>query len=252
METIERHGLIIDRLRSRGEVGVAEFAKLLGTSEVTVRRDLAELESLGVLQRTHGGAQNLLLRGEEVPYRFRGLQAVHQKERIAAAAAAMVRDGEAVVVDGGTTGLPAAKALASRSVTLLPLSVQEIAAIGESSTARLIQAGGQVRPGEGSIVGTLAERSISSLRFDTYLLTCCGLNVRAGVTAFDMQDAAVKQAAIASSSRVIAMVDGSKFAVTAMAVVCDIQRLTTVVTDEDAPADEVRRLEEAGVEVVRV
>jgi DeoR/GlpR family transcriptional regulator of sugar metabolism len=109
-----------------------------------------------------------------------------------------------------------------------------------------------VRPGEGSIVGTLAERSISSLRFDTYLLTCCGLNVRAGVTAFDMQDAAVKQAAIASSSRVIAMVDGSKFAVTAMAVVCDIQRLTTVVTDEDAPADEVRRLEEAGVEVVRV
>jgi DeoR/GlpR family transcriptional regulator of sugar metabolism len=252
METIERHGLIIDELRSRGEVGVAEFAKLLGTSEVTVRRDLAELETLGVLQRTHGGAQNLLLRGEEVPYRFRGLQAVDQKERIAAAATAMVRDGEAVVLDGGTTGLPAAKALASRPVTVLPLSVQEIAAIGDSSTARLLLAGGQVRRGEGSIVGTLAERSIGSLRFDTYLLTCCGLNARAGVTAFDVQDAAVKQAAIASSSRVIAMVDGSKFSVTAMAVVCGIDRLTTVVTDEHAPDVEVRWLKESGVEVVRV
>jgi DeoR/GlpR family transcriptional regulator of sugar metabolism len=252
METIERHGLIIDQLRRRGEVGVAEFARLLGASEVTVRRDLAELESLGVLQRTHGGAQNLLLRGEEVPYRFRGLHAVDKKERIAAAATAMVRDGEAVVLDSGTTGLPAAKALATRQVTVLPLSVQEITALGDSSTAKLLLSGGTVRPGEGSIVGTLAERAIGSLRFDTYLLTCCGLNARAGVTAFDLQDAAVKQAAIASSSRVIAMVDGSKFSVTAMAVVCSIDRLTTVVTDKDAPDDEVRRLHESGVEVVRV
>ncbi len=252
MEAIERHQLIAERVRLQGTATVAELADELATSAVTVRRDLADLEKLGVLRRTRGGAENALLRAEEFPYAFRAMTSSAAKDRIAAAAAELIRDGEAVVVDSGTTGLAAARALADRTLTVLPLSVQQIGILATSERIRLLLPGGEVRPGEGSVVGPLAERTLSAYRFDTFLMTVCGVSAEAGVTAYDVQDAAVKQTAAQQSARVIAIADGSKLTVTAMAHVLDVAEITTLITDATAPARPVDLLQRAGVDVVRV
>lgn len=252
MEALDRHRLITQRLRVEGTASVVELAAELATSEVTVRRDLAELERLGALRRTRGGAENLLLRSEESPYGFRLMVAAAAKERIAAAAAERIQDGEAVVIDAGTTGLATARAVAGRALTVMPLGVQQVEVLASSSSTRLLMPGGSVRRGEGSVVGPIAERTLSAYRFDTFLLTCCGVSADSGVTAFDVEDASVKQIAAHRSGRVIALADGSKFSITAMAQVIDANELTMLITDESAPDRQLRRLEDQGVEVVRV
>lgn len=247
----DRHASILDRLRTSEHVGVRELATDLDTSEVTIRRDLDELAAAGVLRRVRGGAVSTLMRGEEPPFAMRDIESAPAKARIATAAAALIADGEAVLVDSGTTGLAAARALTDRRVTAMPLSLHAVNALSASDSVTLLLAGGAVRPGELSLIGPVAERSIASFRFDTALLTCCGFSLRTGATAHDVQDAAVKRAALGSAARTVALVDGTKFARTALAVICDATDVDVVVTDADAPRDEVARLADAGVEVVR-
>lgn len=109
MDAPSRHADIVSRLRRDGRVDVARLAGDLDTSEVTVRRDLDLLAEAGVLQRVHGGAVSLLMRGDELPFAMREVESSETKARIGAAAAALLRDGEAVVVDSGTTGLAVAR-----------------------------------------------------------------------------------------------------------------------------------------------
>lgn len=248
--TSARHSAILDRLRTSERVAVRELADALNASEVTIRRDLDELAGAGVLRRVRGGAVSALRRGEEPPFAMRTVESAGAKQRIAAAAAQLLTDGEAVLLDSGTTGLAAARAVAGRRLTVMPLSLHAIHALEGSDTVTLLLAGGAVRPGELSLTGPVAESSIGSFRFDTALLTCCGFSIRTGVTAHDVQDAAVKRAALASSARTVALVDGTKFARTALAVVSAATDVDVVVTDDTAPGDEVERLRSAGIEVV--
>jgi len=240
---------IVRVLKEAESVSVSDLAQTLGTSEVTIRRDLAELESLGVLRRTRGGAVSTMLRGEELPFVMRALESSNEKARIAAAAVALVADGESVVLDSGTTGVAAARELMSRRVTVMPLAVNSVAALSAADRVSLILPGGSVRPVELSVVGPMVERNLAELRFDTMLLTCCGLDPERGLTAFDMQDAAVKRAAMAVASRVIALVDSTKFARTAMAMVCPTTSIDVVITDTGAPDTAVAALRSNGVEV---
>jgi DeoR/GlpR family transcriptional regulator of sugar metabolism len=113
--------------------------------------------------------------------------------------------------------------------------VQGIAALSSSQTVSLVLSGGTVRGAEGTIVGPIAERTIASLRFDTAILTCCAADPAAGVTAFDLGDAAIKQAIVASAARVILIAEGSKFSLRSMAIVCALADVDVLVTDASAP-----------------
>lgn len=245
-----RQAEIIRELKQSDRVTVAELAQRLDTSEVTIRRDLAELEGVGLLRRVRGGAVSALLRGDELPFAMRELEYGEAKRRIAAVAVGLIADGESVVLDSGTTGLAAAHEIRHRQVTVMPLSVSAIGVLATSERVSMLLPGGTVRPHELSVIGPMVQDNLAALRFDTMLLTCCGLDADRGVTAFDLHDAGVKRCALGSSSRVIAMVDGSKFVRTAMAVVCEATALDVVVTDSSAPADAVARLEAAGVRVL--
>ena len=252
VSTRVRHQQIVDRLQLEGRVDVGLLADELGTSQITVRRDLEQLAAAGVLRRVRGGAVSLMMRGEGLPFSMRAIDGADSKELMAAAVSGLVAEGEAVVVDSGTTGLAVARRLAVRRLTVMPLSVQAIAALAGSSTVNLILPGGTARPDEGSIIGPLAESTLRSLRFDTAVLTCCGVSTVEGITAHDLNDAAVKQAMIGSARRTVLVAEGAKFARTAMAVVCATSAVDVLVTDDDAPEDEVAVLRSAGTEVFRV
>ncbi|MFI6095233.1 DeoR/GlpR family DNA-binding transcription regulator [Lentzea sp. NPDC051213] len=237
---------ITEAVRDAGSLGVAELASLTGASEMTIRRDLETLAAQGVLERFRGGARSLLLRGSEPPFALRTDENLTAKRRIATAVASLLADGESVVLDSGTTCLEIARLLHDRRMTVMPLSLHSVNALSSSPSLTLLVPGGRPRAGELALTGPLTLASITALRFDTAVIGCCGLSAEHGMTAFDLEDASVKRAAIASARRVIAAVDASKLTRTALAFVAPVSSLDAVVTDAEDTAD----LEEAGVTVV--
>ncbi|MFE9356217.1 DeoR/GlpR family DNA-binding transcription regulator [Streptomyces olivaceoviridis] len=250
MSTVERHRLIAQAVQEAGTATVAELADLTGASEMTVRRDLDHLAAQGVLERFRGGARTLLLRGDEPPFALRTHEAVDAKRRIAAEVAALITDGETVLLDSGTTCLEVARLLRGRQITVMPLSLQAIDVLGDApEPTALLVPGGRPRAGEGALIGPLTLASLSALRFDTAVLGCCGLTDGDGMTAYDLDEAAVKKAVVASARRVIAAADGSKLGRTAHAYVGPSTLVDVLVTDATAPADETTALENSGITV---
>lgn len=240
---------ITDAVRERGQLSVAELADRTGASEMTIRRDLEALADQGVLERYRGGARSLLLRGEEPPFALRAQEGTDAKRRIAAAVADLIADGESVVVDSGTTCLEVARALAHRRLTVMPLSLHAANALTGGTRLKLLLPGGEPRAGELALTGPLTEASLAALRFDTAVIGCCGLTAADGLTAYDLADAAVKRAALASARRVVAVAEAAKFSRTALAFVAPASAFDVVVTEEGAPREETEAMAAAGVTV---
>ncbi|KUJ68419.1 decarboxylase [Streptomyces albus subsp. albus] len=249
----ERLAAITTALRETERLSVAELAELTGASEMTIRRDLEQLAEQGVLERYRGGARSLVLRGEEPPFGLRIREGVAVKRRIAAEVGRLVADGESVVVDSGTTCLEVARVLAGRQITAMPLSLHAAQVLtAPPATATVLLPGGEARRGELAVTGPLAESSLAALRFDTAVIGCCGLTPADGLTAYDLADAAVKRAAMASARRVIAVAEATKFSRTALAFVAPTEAFDLVITDESAAPADLDALRAAGVAVRRV
>jgi DeoR/GlpR family transcriptional regulator of sugar metabolism len=157
-------------------------------------------------------------------------------------------DGEAVVLDSGTTAVLVARALAGRRLTVMPMSLHAASELAGRDSIRLLMPGGDTRPGELSMIGPLALASLRALRFDTAVLSCCGF-ADGRITAHDLGDAEVKLAMAQAAARVVLATDSSKFRQTAMAVVGAATEADMVITDTDAPAEAVESLRSAGLEV---
>ncbi|KXK60873.1 decarboxylase [Micromonospora rosaria] len=248
MTIVDRHRRILDAVQQAGQLGVSALAELTGTSEMTVRRDLEHLADQGMLERYRGGARSLTLRGEEPPFAVRAHEDQDAKRRIAAAVADLIADGEAVVLDSGTTCLEVARLLQPRRLTVMPLSLHAANALTGGPQLRLLLPGGEPRREELALTGPLTEASLASLRFDTAILGCCGLTAD-GLTAYDLADAAIKRAAIASAHRVVVAADPNKFTRTALAFVAPVSALSLVVTTADAADDDTNALTAAGTHV---
>jgi DeoR/GlpR family transcriptional regulator of sugar metabolism len=244
--------MITDAVRGAEQMSVAELAAATGASEMTIRRDLEVLAEQGVLERFRGGARSLLLRGEGPPFALRKQDGIAAKQRIATEAARLIAEGESVVIDSGTTCLEVANSLRNHRITVMPLSLHAASALAGGPQLTLLMPGGEVRTGELTMTGPLAQTSLAALRFDTAILGCCGLSAADGLTAYDLPDAAVKRAAIASARRTIVVTDGSKFTRTALAAVAPASSLDAVVTDETAPAAQLEALTAAGTTVWQV
>jgi DeoR/GlpR family transcriptional regulator of sugar metabolism len=191
---------------------------------------------------------SLLARGDEIPYWMREQDAGAAKARIGLAVSRLLRDGEAIGLDGGTTAVQVARSLGDRRLTVLAVSLPTATALAEHPSLRLILAGGELRPGELSLTGAGTVAAIAAMRFDTAVLAPCGLG-GGTLTAYDLGDAAIKRALRESARRVIVAADSSKFGHDGMAVVCDIRDADVLVTDADAPDATVAGLRAAGVQV---
>jgi DeoR/GlpR family transcriptional regulator of sugar metabolism len=249
MDVQVRHQMIMQALRQRSPVLVGELAATLGCSEMTVRRDLESLERDGGLRRVHGGAASVFLSAEETPYSIRALESREAKTTIGAAAASLLADGETVILDGGTTAMEVARALRGRRMTVMPLALRPVFELHECPGIKLLLPGGEVRPGELSLTGSLTEPSFSQLRFDTCIMGPCGIDAEAGITTHLLAETAVKRAAARASQRVIAVADSSKLGRVAFGHVCDLDEIDILLTDAAADQPIVDELRAAGVDV---
>jgi DeoR family transcriptional regulator of aga operon len=251
MSARDRRHLTLEALAERGEVSVAELSREAGVSEMTIRRDLEALERERLLRRVHGGAVSAVSRGYEPPFALRAGRQPEAKERIAAAAAELLSDGETVVVDVGTTTLALARALATASsLTVVTPSLRAVDVLAGNAELRVIVTGGIARPGELSLVGSVAEHAFAELHCDTVFLGAGGVDVDAGLTEFNLDDTRVKRAALASARRCVVLADATKLGKVAFAHICPLERADVLVTDSSADQDMLRRIRETGVEVI--
>lgn len=246
----ERHRLISEAVQATGRVRVTDLAARADVSEMTVRRDLEELEERGVLTRVHGGAVSNVSRSFEPGFAARSLRQAEAKQRIGARAAGLIRDGETLVIDAGTTSLHVARALPHDiRVRVLALSLHIADALADLPNATLMVPGGVVRRHERSFVGGMTTATFAQLAFDTVILTCGGIDIT-GVTEYELDDAATKQAALASARRAIVVADSTKLGAVAFARVCRLDQIDVVVTDSGASDADLAALREAGVDVI--
>ena len=245
----ERLISLVNELQVVGRVDVRAAAERLGTTEMTIRRDLDVLVQRGVARRVRGGAVSLLARGDEIPYWMRALESPEAKTRIGEAAAGLLSDGEAIAIDSGTTALSCARALFERRLTVLTVSLRAADLLADSPTINLILPGGEVRRDERTLVGPATVAGIAGLRLDAVIIGACGL-ADATVTAYDLGDAAVKQALIDVGARVIVAAESAKLDRTGMAVVCPAARVNVLVIDAEAPAAALEPWRQAGVEIL--
>ena len=249
MERAWRRRQIVEALRQREEVQVGALAVALGCSEMTVRRDLEALEGDGVLRRVHGGATRARQTADETPYAVRAFAHTDEKARIGARCGELLDEGETVILDGGTTAMEVAHVLRGRRLTVMPLALRPAFELHESPHVRLLLPGGEVRPGELSLTGGLSRHSFSELHFDTFVLSPCGLDPSAGLTAHLTAEAEVKRAALEASRRVIAVADSSKLGVVAFHQVCPIRRIDVLVTDRAADPGPLEQIAGMGIDV---
>jgi DeoR/GlpR family transcriptional regulator of sugar metabolism len=247
----DRHRMVCDIVQATGRVKVADLASRMQVSEMTIRRDLEDLEVRGVLTRVHGGAVSTVSRSFEPGFTARSMLALEAKERIGQAAAALVRDGETVIVDAGTTTLHVVRNLRrDLRIRALALSLFIADELADMPNVTLMIPGGQVRRYERSFVGPATTAMLEQLTFDTTFLTVGGVDPEAGFTEYEWDDALTKKAALASARRKVVVADSSKLGAVVFARLCQASEVDILVTDSGAPAEMLDALRLAGLEVI--
>jgi DeoR/GlpR family transcriptional regulator of sugar metabolism len=243
----ERHQHILELLGSEGRVLAAELSSRYSVSEDTIRRDLRELARSGKIQRVHGGA--LPRRAEAVPFASRQQIEIESKTGIARAAAELIRDGQVVLIDGGTTTLRIASYLSrERSATIVTNSPPLALALEEHAKVSVLMLGGNLHKEARVTTGIETIRGIEGIRADLCLLGMCSLHPEAGITVGDREEAYVKKAMIAASTEVVGLISLGKMGTCLPYVVGAASRLTRLITDA-SDEDVLNPYRSQGIEV---
>ena len=231
----ERRATIMRLLDAKGQVAVGDLSQLTKVSDMTIRRDLEALEQEGLLKRTRGGAVSVASLSYEPPYVLRKDTNAEAKVHIGRRVASLLREGETVILDVGTTAVEVARALRGRqNLTVLTSNLWAAAILADEPGIVLLLTGGQARNRERSLVGHLATRAFDDLVFDVFVMGVAGVHQEYGITDYNVAEAQVKRAAIAASQRRIVTADSSKLGKVAFAKLCDLDQIDTIVTDGGA------------------
>ena len=237
-----------DMLRAvrSGSAHVSDLSEQFGVSEMTVRRDLRALAREGKLERVRGGAVNA---STEPPFEETVVERFEAKDRIGAAAARLVQDGQTVMIDIGTTTLQAAHHLHGRDITVITSSLAVYDELVPDPAIELILPGGVVRRNYRSLVGVIAEDSLRQLKADILLLGTSAVDPELGVWDSTMVEVPIKRAMIEAADRVVLLADVEKFSAAGLVRVCDAGALDRIVCDGALPAPCLPALEATGIEV---
>lgn len=254
--TQDRHREILVQLNQNGQVLVEDLAAHLDVSPSTIRRDLTQMERNGLLRRFHGGAelvQPLLYEPFRHSITYSNQEGVRfaEKSRIAKVAADMVQSGETVAFTAGTTTTQITRYLGHVSdITFVTNTVNVAMELSQRQDIAVFVTGGYLTPGWFSLVGNTAIQSIRSLYYDRVFIGLNGIDAAHGLTSHYVDEAAIVRAMIQQANQKIVVADSSKIGETARAVICQINEVDVVITDDQAPAAQVAAIEEAGVKVI--
>jgi DeoR/GlpR family transcriptional regulator of sugar metabolism len=251
----ERRQLILEMVRANGAVSLRELARVVQTSEVTVRRDVRALEAEGLLDRRHGGA---VLPGgftRESGFPQKSHLATAEKTAIADLAAGLVEEGEAIVVGAGTTTQELARRLARvPGLTVVTNSLLVAQALAHANRVEVVMTGGTLRGSNYALVGSGAEQSLQGLRVSRAFLSGSGLTAERGLSTSNMLSASVDRALVQAAAEVVVLADHSKLGTDTMFQTVPTDVITRLVTDEppahdERAATELQALADQGVQI---
>ncbi|HEY3927512.1 MAG TPA: transcriptional repressor AgaR [Candidatus Koribacter sp.] len=251
--TDERRQEILTIVQREGRALVIELAEQFATSAITIRKDLEFLQNRGLIQRTHGGALPVRANTLTDPsLQEKDKQHHREKLRIATAALRMVKEGQCVILDSGSTTTAIARALREfRELTVITNAVN-IAAELAGTTIDVILTGGTLRKNSFSLVGPQAEDTLREINADILFLGVDGFDTKVGLTTPNVLEARVNRAMAHAARKVVAVCDASKFGRRSLAVIVPPDGIHEVITDKRVPRDTVTELREAGIEVTLV
>jgi DeoR family transcriptional regulator of aga operon len=249
----ERRREILEILRTDGRVLVRDLARRFRTSLITVRKDLESLHHQGQLERTHGGALPVLAGAlQDQTLQEKERQHRQQKLRIAAAAVKMIRPGQVIILDSGTTTTAIARGCRQlRGLTVITNGTNIAAELADSQ-ADVILTGGSLRRNSFSLVGPLAEESLSKLSADILFLAVDGFDVSYGLTTPNQLEARVNRAMSEAAKRTIVVSDSSKFGRRSLSLIMPISAVHETITDRGISKSDLKILSESGIDVTVV
>lgn len=207
----ERLQKIAEYVQDKSHASVQDLCDLFQVSESTTRRDLKELENRGLLKRTHGGAVYLQAVGFEPTYSEKEDKYRDEKERIAKKAAELIKDGDSLIIDSGTTTLYMVPELAKfKDLTIVTNSINLIQRLSFLPGINILSTGGTLRTNTMALAGPMAEKSLEKIRVDKAFIGTNGLDLSAGLTTPNILEASIKQKMISVADQVFILADHSK------------------------------------------
>jgi len=246
----DRRHRILARVAAEQTIHVAELARELGVSEMTIRRDIRRLERDGFVRQTYGGATAHITRSFDVAFNARALQHSREKRLIGMRTTELMDGARVVFLGIGTTAEQFARYLPHHSEMTIVTASLPIASLLGTRPVRTVAIGGSVLRDELSCNGPAAIRALERYRFDLAVIGAAGLSARWGITELTDEEAEIQRTAIDRSDRLILMADGSKIGSATNAVVAGAERIDTLITDASASPAELDRLRELGIRVV--
>lgn len=236
----QRQEAILAAIRREGAARIADLVESLQVSDMTVRRDIAELARRGLVQRVHGGAVDPRRAAHEPGFSAKAHLYSPEKRAVAAAAVAHLAPGGAVALSAGTTTYLAAQVLAAdtalRPLTVVTNSLPAAAVLHEAAdpTLSVVLTGGTRTPSD-ALVGPVAVAAIRLLNVDVLFLGVHGMTVRAGFTTPNMMEAETDRALVEAASRLVVLADHTKWGTVGISTIARLGEADVLVSDAGLP-----------------
>ncbi len=247
----ERRSRIYQMLQDKGTVSVSMLSAALDVSEITVRRDLEQMEENGLLERTHGGAilnQRVHL---ELLYSEKHRAQPAEKRLIGKAAAALVEDNDTLLIHSGSTTLQIFRHLGSKRNVRIITSNMSAPLELQNPQVELQMIGGQFRPQSNSLVGPLAMLSLAQVHSSKCFIGVDGISLKHGLTTPNIQEAEVARMMIERTrGEVIVMADHTKFGVVADFLSAPLEKVHTIITDTQVNPEFIEGLKALGIRMI--
>jgi DeoR family transcriptional regulator of aga operon len=247
---VDRRSVILKQLEKNDQVNVAELSQQFKVSEVTIRKDLKHFEKKNILIRSRGGAMKNSLINVDLSIYDRRRQNIKLKEAIGAAAAKMIKNGETILLDSGTTIMELAKHLPRKiEITVITNSVDITFRLAEYPNIRVIMPGGILRRNSLALVGEQAAESLRGFFCDKYFLSADGIDIQRGMMTTNIEEAYLAKINITNSAKVFALIDSSKFLSKGITAISPLAKVDTLITDSGIPARILHEIRDLGVTV---
>lgn len=253
MLTEERRGAIVSLVKDLGKVQVKDLSRRFKTSEVTIRTDLKELHQRGLVYKSHGGAvmPDMVSGNSEPSLNEKFSRQTNEKSRIGEAAAALIKDGETIILDSGTTTHEIAKRIKDRKdLTIITNGVNIATELAGHRSIQIILLGGILRHNALSVVGHFAEQMLAQLTADKLFIAADGCTLEYGISTPKFEESRINQAMVAIAREKYLVADSSKFGKNSLSRIVSLWEMNGVITDSNLPADYQEEIQSRGLNLI--
>lgn len=245
-----RRKKILEILRRDGQVRVAHLSETLGATVVTIRSDLDALEQDGYLERTQGGAIQTMKNYYNLEFQRRKQEHMENKKVIAAAAAGLVRDGDTLFINSGTTTYFTAVELKQRkNLNIVTNSISVAVELGGLPTFRVILLGGDISAQYSFTYGEDVKEQISRYRANWAILSVDGIQPGAGITTYHAEESVIDRIMMERAQTPIIVADSTKLGRESFSRISALTAQTILITDQNANPDIASQIRAEGVDL---